>query len=327
LGWDFLYLIQHVIKENKLSLYKYTTASNAISILKTLEVRFTQAVAFNDPFDTSPLISYLYTSEEIELLFNEIIQNKLLIDNLLLEVANKEYDKLPFGLRNLIGTPEKLKEWFMQEMPKKGFSLQDGFHRLLKNTINTEETKAKILNNVIYGLRNHIGVFSLTKVHDSLLMWAHYADAHRGVVFELDEDNEFFKKHSLLNYSMDFEVIYMSQRPKVYFKVKDTTTDQMLEIVKAIAYTKSIEWRYEEEVRIIKFLDPQSYTGSNDGGGYHIHLFEIPKDIIKNIFLGCKISSEDKKIIVELLKNYQNVNIVDTKVDEKHFRLNFVPLL
>ena len=36
------------------------------------------------------------------------------------------------------------------------------------------------------------GVLSLSRTNDSLLMWAHYADSHRGFVLGLDETHPFF---------------------------------------------------------------------------------------------------------------------------------------
>jgi len=39
---------------------------------------------------------------------------------------------------------------------------------------------------------NGYGILSLTRHDDDLLMWAHYADEHRGAVFEIDIADEAF---------------------------------------------------------------------------------------------------------------------------------------
>lgn len=57
-------------------LYKYTTAPVAILILETLRVRFTQSLAFNDPYDSIPLLTPPYTEQQIDNLFHKMITDK-----------------------------------------------------------------------------------------------------------------------------------------------------------------------------------------------------------------------------------------------------------
>lgn len=40
--------------------------------------------------------------------------------------------------------------------------------------------------------RDTMGVLSLTKRFDNQLMWAHYADSHKGIVLEFDPSSDFF---------------------------------------------------------------------------------------------------------------------------------------
>lgn len=86
-------------------------------------------------------------------------------------------------------------------------------------------------------LTQNIGVFCLTTKPDNLLMWAHYADSHKGVCLQFD------------GYSRPFcnaqKVIYAAERLPI--NPYQDTKDDML--VKGLL-TKSDHWRHEEEWRI-----------------------------------------------------------------------------
>ena len=75
-------------------------------------------------------------------------------------------------------------------------------------------------------------------------MWSHYADSHKRVclTFDIEKDLDFF--------SIPYEVDYLSHYPKISpFNVPENKEVQM------ILATKSDEWAYEKEVRIIKNKD------------------------------------------------------------------------
>ena len=59
-------------------------------------------------------------------------------------------------------------------------------------------------------LNKSIGMLSLSEVHDSHLLWSHYASAHRGFVIEFDTDNKFFNKRRSENDELNYlrKVIY-----------------------------------------------------------------------------------------------------------------------
>ena len=48
-------------------------------------------------------------------------------------------------------------------------------------------------------LINNIGIFSLSKVPDNILMWSHYADSHKGIVLEFDSNHAYFNKFKYEN--------------------------------------------------------------------------------------------------------------------------------
>lgn len=77
------------------------------------------------------------------------------------------------------------------------------------------------------------GVVSFSATNNDLLLWSHYANAHCGICFEFDSDKD---------------EILRTARPVSYVPAMPTydpaKPDEML-------YSKSISWKYEDEVRVI----------------------------------------------------------------------------
>jgi len=67
-------------------------------------------------------------------------------------------------------------------------------HLLEKGSFETEEKREDAINEFNASWEKHgpitrindYGVISLTTINDSLLMWAHYADNHRGILIEFN---------------------------------------------------------------------------------------------------------------------------------------------
>lgn len=112
----------------------------------------------------------------------------------------------------------------------------------------------------------------------NLLMWAHYADGHKGFCVEYDFSTEFRKQMVSFN--------------RVRYDTVDLSKEK-LSITEAFA-TKSKEWKYENEVRLI------SYNSEIDGDFDTVFLDELSS--IVAIYFGLKCSDERISIIKTLLK-------------------------
>ncbi|MES9901890.1 MAG: DUF2971 domain-containing protein [Sedimenticola sp.] len=88
-----------------------------------------------------------------------------------------------------------------------------------------------------------IGILSLSEVADSILMWSHYADNHKGICIEFERE--------LLELSGDSKhcrpVQYSTDYPQP--RVRDLLADEHL-LTTQVVYTKAAEWSYEKEWRI-----------------------------------------------------------------------------
>ncbi|WP_039438482.1 hypothetical protein, partial [Vibrio navarrensis] len=84
-----------------------------------------------------------------------------------------------------------------------------------------------------------------------------------------------------------------------------------LDTFKQIIGTKASKWCYEQEVRLtINFLGLNPLTDNDNGPilddfGNKIYLIDIPKDAIKAVYLGPRVSDKTKTDICESLKKNQ----------------------
>src|SRR5664280_2554540 len=107
-------------------------------------------------------------------------------------------------------------------------------------------------------------------------MWAHYASSHNGFVVEFDANHEFFTPSDF------FEVQYSATRPR-YFDREDW---------KPILITKSPEWEYEAEFRLVK---PLAALKPDSIDGVEMHFAELPLSAVKRVFLGCRMNPAHAK--------------------------------
>lgn len=162
-------------------------------------------------------------------------------------------------------------------------------------------------DNVIKPLLLDIGVLSLSETHTNLVMWAHYANNHSGIVLEMDELHPFFHtpphKHDLLHKVRKVE--YIAKRPIVNSDMWENTL-----------LTKSKEWKYEKEYRMIILFDEEDRSTDK----YNIN---FPPEIVKSVYIGCKAEQETIKYIKHITSKgeWRHLKIFQFDIDEKTFDL------
>lgn len=135
------------------------------------------------------------------------------------------------------------------------YPLSDGFYRRIKDYIqvevaDTSSFKTRLISaGLVASIRNEIKQNVLVSCffegdNQNSLMWAHYANNHKGfcVEYELEESDP-----EIFNFN---KVNYVSLLPEIY------ATELLfnpLETVARVVYSKSIEWSYEKEWRYVEF--------------------------------------------------------------------------
>lgn len=117
------------------------------------------------------------------------------------------------------------------------------------------------------------GILSLSKVRDDILMWAHYADSHKGLCFEFDGSTNcnFFGEAQ--------PVIYGEYRP---IPLDEDSGKQMERVI----LTKSPHWSYEQELRIVR--PNQART-----------LIEFPVELLTGVIFGCRMPERVRNTVKE----------------------------
>lgn len=213
-------------------------------------------------------------------------------------------------------------------------SLKEAIHEELKNNsiemdiIERESKIQKDVDIIIENRFNHIRkeglVLSLTKKRNNLVMWSHYTNAHRGFVIGFDSDNSFFHEVTpQRNTTPLTPVKYIEERVSVpSFKAKIITSKEYMEFF----LTKSIHWKYEEELRMIVTPMDENIIEEKDGNELDIYVFDFPPECIKEIIFGYLSTTELKRRISEIVAScYPHVELFEAQPSETDFDLNIKP--
>ena len=199
------------------------------------EIYLAAAEQFNDPFDCRFSYSFKASEQEARSYFTRLLD-------------------------------ERFSDWNRQQ--KRAWMKEKSVLKRLKEPAfrqDIEERSKTVLR--------ELGIYSLTRVPDDILMWSHYADSHRGfcLVFDHDPNEWFIARSQTITYT------------KTYPVVNPIIDDVLTRLEKALL-TKAKHWEYEKEWRII---DHESGPG----------IKHFPAHILTGVILGCKISDEHRDML------------------------------
>jgi hypothetical protein len=241
-------------------------------------LRFTQPVEFNDPFEMQPFVKGLADEPTIEQQFREQFGMTLgpEIDAMMAKLTPEQRARVDAG---------SIRESVQQQAPQAlGF---------LKRMM--EAVTYPIARQIYDTVNENLGALCLTEEPASLLMWAHYADDHRGAVIEFDTTHEFFNRR--LGANDDFRhfrrVVYTQERPAVFLTNSDALD---------FFYFKSTEWEYEHEWRLIVPLTDCAKRIDRSPSDRPVCLFRVPPECILSVIVGCRMPELEKFKLVTLAR-------------------------
>jgi hypothetical protein len=231
--------------------------------------------------------------------------------------------------------PEALNDPF-ESMPCLTMVKQDSLRRLHAKMVATagsigDEGQQEYLRNfvevVIEGLFKQMGMIhaflSVSEIFDSLLMWSHYTEAHTGFVMGFAADCKLFAPENLSRHGLK-PVEYSTDR--LVFPASGylgMSYDEMVATNTHFLFTKSVEWRYEREHRVLAMPRDADKTISTDPP---IYLFDFPPQSIRTIIFGYRMSALHCEEIARLAKDkYPWASLVQAQLDEHKFGLRFGP--
>jgi len=287
-----------------LTLYKYVIGER-VDIIQNQKIRFTQPDSLNDPFEVRPVFSGWGSKKELKSLIKENVSLS----------TTEEMSKIP-QLENF----PWLKDWMFQTINEKvGFIESDFFEMLNAFMPVIGESFAKA--------SSKISILSLTEDRNNLLMWSHYAAQHTGIVIGFKSDHHFInhKLHDNDELRHPRPVSYSKSRPKINFSEKYMQLD---DIFSQFFLTKSREWNYEKEWRVIEASSSAS-ENFNLNNGETVYLFDAPHDAICEVIIGARASDHTKIVIPVMLRlnpSLHHVKLYKARLNPEEFGLSFAEI-
>ena len=173
--------------------------------------------------------------------------------------------------------------------------------------------------------RSKCGIFSLSKKVDNELLWAYYADGHKGFCIEYDLDIIMESYNYELIYKdgrfesmplvYQIEVTYQNSFPKFTRSIMDRCIEKndFTKLLECTIGTKSENWVKEDEVRLV--FNKYGYT-------------ELDFRAVKGVYFGCRFNNSNGEIsrIMGLLKG-RGIKYYKMKFEDNSYTLGYDSLI
>ena len=176
------------------------------------------------------------------------------------------------------------------EIPNEEYSINTSEKIIIdKKKLSNEEFITELKKAYRKNLQQQYGVSCFSERNDSILMWAHYADLHKGIclIFEKEklinsvQKNYHEIKLDKVKYNRDFIPIDIKVTPRGldFLRIEETYLNKLN------------HWKYEKEVRLHWYV-PENFTHRNIG-------FDC--NSIVGIILGHKIDSQSEILLTNII--------------------------
>lgn len=282
--------------------YKYMSCETARKVLTNRTLKWSPATDFNDPFDMQFDLHLDFDQEALveqcKSDFQEIISGKRGFEPLI-------------GLGNLLARLQTIAPM----MPPR--ELEEIIDNAVRMTIdNTGSDMASMHAN----LRNHFGhykVLCLSERNDSILMWSHYANHHRGVVLRLaclEETDS--------SWTVAQPIAYRERMPRFvdHQELRNLITGQSELRREAIAertiFSKALDWQYEREWRVYRPSETKM-----------VEYLDFNSPELSAVYFGCRTPETHREEISALaLAVNPGAKLLSSVKSEREFSLEFISL-
>lgn len=293
------------VKNTPQFLYKYRAANeDAFNNLENDTVWLNKPARYNDPFEFAQFIDFQRVGEIVEAKHLDELINRFMTDK----------DKLPEAvIENAKSSKSPLRELTRAFMEKNGKTSAeiDEFINIMEKAM--EHQHKKLIGDSIRTMQEQMKTCSFCESPEQLLMWSHYADHHRGFCVQYDLSK--WSKQELRAKSL-YPVRYESE-------IYDATTHIINSITKKdfnnlysfiSGATKSKEWEYEREWRLINNVGP-SFEPQN-----------FSMRCQSRVYLGHRIDNINKGKIIEICKN-RKLEVFETHLSVSQYHIEFKQVL
>ena len=163
---------------------------------------------------------------------------------------------------------------------------------------------ARLRNRILDGTFAHdimrgVGVVCLSKRPLSTLMWSHYSDFHRGFLLEFRIPVMGTSEDAALSNDrlLPLPVTYTNERPIIY--IGEAQPEDM---VNKVALTKSLDWDYEAEERVIERIKgPGIFPYRRD-------------DILCSVVAGMRMGKKEYDVLSSLVSSLVKTSLPNLKL-------------
>ncbi|MFB9077781.1 DUF2971 domain-containing protein [Flavobacterium procerum] len=159
------------------------------------------------------------------------------------------------------------------------------FDNLFSGKVNSN---LSMVNQCLDDLLSHnerVGIYSLSTSFKDKLLWAHYANSHKGFCIEYDLDK--LVDSYIYESKSHFPVLYNEKPTELELGNISETSARDNSLLQKIFACKSKEWEYEKEYRIV----------TNDSG---LHNYDF--EAVKSIYFGMKMPDYQKREVIKRLE-------------------------
>lgn len=165
-------------------------------------------------------------------------------------------------------------------------------------------------------MKSTMGIACLSESFESLLMWAHYANNHCGMCVEYD----LMKINQQLNFT-PIPIIYSKDRVCFDSLNPDTAGNDSVALFLRSITSKSEEWKYEREWRIVR---DEAACGDRWNPEKKGALLDMIRPT--SITLGCAVKDKFEKSVKKYCKE-NRIPLYKMQKDKSQYKLNRVPIL
>jgi hypothetical protein len=211
----------------------------------------------------------------------DIPQNKFLLHKSIIQLSKRNNINLPENCENIISN-----SGFREKLIENATKLQEDFH----------QRRGCLL--------------SVSKTEQNIVMWAHYAEKHKGIVLGLD-----FDKMEVNGIKMR-SVKYSKRRPRINILDDFSNVSKIERFLEIFVLTKAKEWEYEQELRSIfsvnylRDLKEKKIASLKKHNGAETWFLRLSPPAIKKIIYGL-YTDDGLKATVEKLVNCQELKHVE----------------
>lgn len=174
--------------------------------------------------------------------------------------------------------------------------------------------------NYLEDLSAGYGVVCASATPNNTLMWSHYAKNHSGLVVCLNPID-------LAGMGLEFKPVrYSKKRPRLKNDIWKTE-DGDLSLIESAIFTKSTDWKYEQEMRLLLPLKRSrhyrvSKQTRDESARYYVN---FPYWAVDHVIAGWRMGEEDRNRLVKMVARYPDVRLYRAWPNPYEYKMRILP--